>query len=214
MLAMIEINLLPAQYKAVERTAPAVLLTLLGGGILLALSLGGYFFAANSARARVEEKGEYQARLDKARKEAEEVRLIEKRIEEAQGRIDTVLAISQTKVYWAMKIEQLLTIIPSYVWIDALYVREPPDKKGQPGQPIRLELECHARGSSGRVPEFMQVLRSNTNFFHHFSDPDAIKVEERHINREPVQAFTLVLPLKKDFYAPDLGMAAAAAAGR
>ena len=77
-----------------------------------------------------------------------------------------------------------------------------------------MPFASQARGSSGHVPEFMQVLRSNTNFFHHFSDPEQIKVEEKQINREPVQVFTLVLPLRKDFYAPDLGMNVSGQVGR
>lgn len=155
---MIEINLLPPQYRTVERTPLPIFLGLIGGIVLVAVT-GLYLVALTTKTQTLDnEKVRLVGVRDVKAKEVEEIRKIERELQESQGRIDTVLGIAESKLYWAHKLEQMARLLPRYVWIDTL------NFDGQ-----RLSLSCKARGTSlQRYTQLRQDIRNNTNFVYHF----------------------------------------------
>lgn len=187
---MIEINLLPPQYRTVERTPLPVFLGLIGA-ILVVAGLLLYLFKLNTDGRKLEDRrGSLTAVRDDKANQVKEIDKIEAEIKESQGRIDTVLGIAESKVYWAMKLDQLTHALPSYCWVENMSM-----------DGASLKLACKARGTSWqRYTELRQKLRNDTNFMYHF-DPiplSAISI----VNPGPqfmenaVLSFNLTLPLR------------------
>ncbi len=199
MLAMIEINLLPPQYRAVDRTPPAVFLSLIGGIVLLGgaiIMLGVMMKKVTTVGEVLEEKKRVAAEKERA---ANDVRRLEGDIQDAQGRVDAVIRISLSKIPWFIKLDQLSRLIPQGdIWIDKLEVVE-----GKKGVAAELKLTCNARGTSlEKVTSFKETLRTDTNFFYHFADVVVPEVNPRMVDKkyaEPVVlTFNMRLPLKLD----------------
>jgi Tfp pilus assembly protein PilN len=169
---MIEINLLPPQYRAVERTPLPIFLTLVGGLLLVAGSLVALAWATRDARKAEELKGNLTAERNEKKKQAQVVDQLEEEIKEAQGRVDTLLNIAESKIYWAQKLEQLVRSLPASVWIDSLSISQKQPGVGE------VKLVCNARGTGfNKLAELKQSLRGDTNFFYHFSGIEAPTIE-------------------------------------
>jgi Tfp pilus assembly protein PilN len=157
---MIEINLLPPQYRTVERTPLPIFLGLIGGIVLVAVT-GLYLVALTTKTQTLQNEQLRLVAIREAKaKEVEDIRKIERELQESQGRIDTVLGIAESKLYWAHKMEQLARLLPRQVWLDSLNF-----------DGSRLSLACKARGTSlQRYTAFRQDIRNNTNFVYHFDN--------------------------------------------
>ena len=187
---MIEINLLPPQYRTVERTPLPVFLGMIGGLVVVA-ALGLYLIKLNIPTRRLEEQRiQLTGIRDAKAKEVEDIRKIERELQESQGRIDTVLGIAESKVYWAQKLDNLVRILPSYAWIESL------NYDGG-----RLTLTCKARGTGyQKYTELRQKFRNDTNFMYHFDTIPLTAIDvvsPGDIYLEPaVLSFTLSLPIR------------------
>lgn len=191
---MIEINLLPPQYRSVERTPMPVFLGLIGGLAMIGVALGFLGVMIRAAQRAEEEKIQLTQERDRKKVEAAAVDQLQRDIQEAQGRVDTVLGIAESKIYWGMKLDQLVRIIPPTVWIDSLNMQQRPNGG-------ELKLACNARGVGlNRFTEFTQALRSDTNFFYHFdailaSTINVVPTDQKtFIDAEYLQ-FPMTLPL-------------------
>lgn len=187
---MIEINLLPPQYRTVERTPLPVFLGLIAA-ILVIAGAGGYLWKLQIDGRKLQEKKDQLTSIrDTKQKEVDEIKRIEKEIQESQGRIDTVLNIAESKVYWAQKLDQLTHVLPSYAWIESLSY-----------DGGSLKLTCKARGTSWqRYTELRQKLRNDTNFMYHFDPIPLVPISivpPGPIYLEPaVLSFNMTLPMR------------------
>jgi len=189
---MIEINLLPPQYRTVERTPLPVFLGLITG--IVAVAGLGLFVIGLSAKGRALEERRVQraAVHERMKKEVEDVRKLDRELQESQGRIDTVLGIAESKVYWSVKLDQLARLLPSgTVWLEGLTL-----------DPAKLQLVCKARGSSWqRFTDLRQRLRNDTNFDYQFDQIPLTPIEV--VNPGPqytepsVLSFSMTLPLRQ-----------------
>jgi Tfp pilus assembly protein PilN len=192
---MIEINLLPPQYRSVERTPLPVFLSLIGGLVLIGAAFFGLLIMVKSAQRADEERGQLEALRDKKKKEAEAVDQLQRDIQEAEGRVNTVLGIAESKIYWAIKLEQLMRVLPDYVWFDSLSIASRPTGG-------ELRLACNARGTGlERFTSFKQALRTDTNFFYHFDGIEApvinvVKAGKDYFDQEYLQ-FQMSLPVRQ-----------------
>jgi len=193
---MIEINLLPPQYRTVERTPLPVFLGVIGGIVILA-GLGMWYAALLNTKTNLTTTRDAR-RSTKAAKaqEVEEIKKLEKEIADSQGRIDTVLGIAESKVYWGAKLDQLMKIMPNYAWIESLNF-----------DGGKVVLACKARGTSlQRYTELRQRFRNDTNFMYNF-DPipltaiDVVNPGPPYLERA-VLSFSVTLPIRQVEQAP------------
>jgi hypothetical protein len=193
---MIEINLLPPQYRAVERTPLPVFLSVIAGIALIGGAFVGLMFMLKGVQEKRETKDQRIATAEKKSKEAALVDQLKKDIEDAQKRVDTVIGIAESKVYWGLKLFQLTRLIPDNVWLDQLTITQKDDGSGE------LRMLCNSKGTGfDKFTEFKQKLRSDTNFFYHFDSVDApvinvVKAGKEYYDAEYLQ-FTMSLPIKK-----------------
>lgn len=164
---MIEINLLPPQYRTVEQTSWAVVGGLVTMGALLVVSLIFLLALAKTQSRLDEQKGALVAERDKKAKDVEDIKKIELELQASRGRIDTVIAIAEGKIHWSRKLDQLAQTLPKDVWIESL---------GMDGS--KLALTCKARGSGyQRYTNLRQEFRDATNFIYHFGDVRATAID-------------------------------------
>jgi len=169
MLGMIEINLLPQEYRVQERTPLGLFLTIVVG-ICTVGAVGVYEMKLQGDLAEktkqktdlTNQKTEWDA------KKAATVEL-EKKIETAKKRQETIIQISQSKMIWSQKLAQFGKLMDGYkdFWIDRLEL--------QKGGKLRMNFYAMFSEKEGfnRVAEFESSLLNETNFWYHFEKFDA-----------------------------------------
>jgi len=167
---MIEINLLPQEYRVQERTPLGLFLTIVVG-ICTVGAIGVYEINLKKELAAKElEKGRLQQEKERTDKEKENVIKLEKEIDIAKKRQETIIEISQSKIIWSQKLIQFGKIMQEYpdFWIDRLSLQRGGDKGG------KLTLNFYALGNDFRkAAAFRERVINDTNFWYHFEKFDA-----------------------------------------
>jgi hypothetical protein len=171
MLGMIEINLLPQEYRVQERTPLGLLLTvvvgflIVGGVVIYGLELKNQLTKATSENASLTTKKE-AADKDVARLDA-----LNAEIKNAQRRQTAIIDISQSKILWSQKLVQFGRILADYpdFWIDRLSL----ERGGARGNGT-LSCTFYALGGDlRRLASFREKVKNDTNFWYHFDSFDA-----------------------------------------
>lgn len=197
MLGMIEINLLPSEFRPREKTNLPLMVTVaagmavVGGLILFGMNKNSELATLKTDLERKQEK------LDRLNERVKAVNDLENRIAAARARQDTIITISQSKIMWSLKLQQFSQIMGEYqgFWIDQMTLSKSRTKPS-------LRVECSATGSSLRdVAKFRESLKNDPNFFYHFGDLESGQVRITPLpegwNYTERMDFTMTLPLKK-----------------
>ena len=198
MLAMIEVNLLPPEYRPRESTNVSLMVTLIGG---LAV-LGGLVLWLLSLNSQLEEltvKNEVLTRKrDELKVEEAKVDKLKEEIARQKARQETIIEISQSKIMWSQKLEQLANILgqPGYekFWVSNLSLAK--QAKGS-----LLSLKFAGIGNSlSDVAALRDTMKNDANFFYHFTEliNDNIRREplEDYANATEKMNFEIKLPLE------------------
>lgn len=200
MLAMIEINLLPQEYRVGDRTnfpliaTLAVGLVVVGGLLLWLAQLNGQ---VTDAKAKVEELTEREKDL---KIEAEKVKKIEEEIKRQKTRQDTIVSISQSKIMWSLKLVQLSDVMKQFdkFWIQNMTLTRSTRGGGQ------LSFSASATGRDMRdVAKFKDALQNDPNFFYHFEElkSESVQVQNlggKYANATEKMVLNVALPLNLD----------------
>lgn len=209
MLAMIQINLLPQEYRPAEGTNFPLVAALVVG--LAALSLtGGYAMVLNDELTTLEreetELVEKKTQLETKGKEVDEAKA---EIARHTSRQDAIIKISQSKVMWSLKLDQFARIVGSErfsgFWITSLQLT---DARGRQGS---LNMQVSAIGRDlNDVSAFRDALKDDANFFYHFTDLNAPSVQTQtlspgqYLNATSTMSFRMTLPVRQ-FQAQETG---------
>lgn len=197
MLAMIEINLLPQEYRVGDRTNLPLIATLFVGLIVvggLLLWLAKLNSQVTDAQAKVEELTEREKDL---KIEAEKVKKIEEEIKRQKTRQDTIVDISTSKIMWSLKLVQLSDLMKNFdkFWIQDLMLTKSSRGGGQ------LAFSASATGRDMRdVAKFKEALQADPNFFYHFEElkSDTTQVQDlggKYANASEKMVLNVTLPL-------------------
>jgi len=169
MLGMIEINLLPQEYRVQERTPLGLFLTIIVG-ICTVGAIGVYEINLKKELAAKQlENQRLHAEADRTDKEKEAVVKLEREIDVARKRQETIIEISQSKIIWSQKLIQFGKIMAEYpdFWIDRLSLQRGGDK-------AKLTLNFYALGNDLRKEaNFQDRIINDTNFWYHFDKFEA-----------------------------------------
>lgn len=197
MLAMIEINLLPQEYRVGDRTNLPLIATLFVGLVVvggLLLWLAKLNSQVTDAQATVEELTEREKDL---KIEADKVKKIEEEIKRQKTRQDTIVDISTSKIMWSLKLVQLSDLMKQYdkFWIQNLTLTRSGRGGGQ------LSFSASATGRDMRdVAKFKEAIKTDPNFFYHFSElkSEATQVQSlgaRYANASEKMVMQVSMPL-------------------
>lgn len=170
MLAMIEVNLLPAEYRPRETTNVPFMATLVVGFLVIG-GLFLYWMKAETELTELKRKNEDLTRKqEELKREADKVDKLKEEIERQKSRQQTIIEISQSKVMWSMKLEQLSGLMFEYknFWVQSLGLT----KTG--GRASVLTMRCSAANSTlNDIARFRDSLQNDPNFWYHFARLDS-----------------------------------------
>jgi len=171
MLGMIEINLLPQEYRIQERTPLGLFLTIVVG-ICTVGAIGVYEINLKKELAAKQlENTRLTAEEQRTAKEKAAVVELENKIQVAKKRQETIIEISQSKIIWSQKLIQFGKIMAEYpdFWIDRLTLQ-----RGGGTSPGKLTMNFYALGNDIRkAASFQERVVNDTNFWYHFASFDA-----------------------------------------
>ncbi len=195
MLAMIEVNLLPVEFRPREKTNLPLIMTIAAGllvcgvVVLIGLNLSNELAELNQRHRDLTEK---KTALEQ---EVKEVRGLKEEIARAKARQTTIIEISQSKIMWSLKLQQFSHLINDFpgFWVQRLTLNK--SAKGS-----SLVMTTSATGSSLReVARFRDALLNDPNFFYHFSGLESDQVVITPLpagyNYAEKMDFTVTLPL-------------------
>lgn len=166
MLGMIEINLLPPEYRVQERTPLGLFLTIVAGICVVGgLCLWGIQVnkELNSGREEKERLLKEKEKWEARKKEAEDLKA---QIDTAKKRQGTIIEISQSKMMWSQKLCQLGRILTEYpqFWIDQISVDR---TRGINTNFFAVSDDLN------KIAEFREAVQSDSTFWYHFKDFEA-----------------------------------------
>ena len=199
MLAMIEINLLPPEYRPREKTNLPVLAAM-AVGMLLAGAAGMTAFKLSGEVSTLEgQKKEREGQKAELEVKAREVDKLTTEIQRQKSRQDMIIGISQSKVMWSLKLAQFSEIIQGYpaFWINSLTLTRGAAK----GNAGLLTMAVSCTGNDFReVARFRDSLKNDPNFYYHFSGLESydVRIEDlagQYVNANDRMVFQIRLPL-------------------
>ncbi len=170
MLGMIEINLLPQEYRVQERTPMGFILTVVIGICVFGSIVIYGFNLRNQLSAEVDRNRELTQKKADAQAIADKVDKTQQEIDKAKKRLNTIIEISQTKIVWSLKLVQFGKVLAEYpsFWIDRISL-----ERGGGGGNGLLSVNFYALGDDlANVARFRERFKNDTNFWYHFEKLD------------------------------------------
>jgi Tfp pilus assembly protein PilN len=168
---MIKVNLLPLEYRKVERTPVLRFVTIVCGVLLSASAIGAFLYVHFGMLVKVESKRvEFEEQYHTKKIMADRSLALEKEAREYKKRRGTIEKIGQNRLLWSRKLDELSDVIHNkgdtkrhLVWLNSVRTLAP--GKGQSGG-------IYIKGYSGgteihRLSDFHLDLK-NSEFFQDF----------------------------------------------
>jgi Tfp pilus assembly protein PilN len=163
---MIEINLLPDEYRRPDGTPVPMVLTIVMGVIVVG-SLTAWLVILAQTRQNLRQTKDDKTELASGWKiRAAKVDAIVKEINAMKKRQQTIMEISRSKIMWSQKLFQLSQIFSKYnkFWVQTISMN-------QVGLSGNMTLSCFALGNEvGEVSDFRTYMEKDETFFYHFKD--------------------------------------------
>lgn len=198
MLAMIEVNLLPPEYRPRESTNVSLMVTLVGG---LAV-LGGLVLWWLSLNSQLDELTLQNEALTRKRDDlkVEEVKVdkLKEEIARQKARQETIIEISQSKVMWSQKLDQLSNILATSGY-EKFWVGKMTLAKSTKGAILTLSFSGIGNSLSD-VASLRDTMKNDANFFYHFTELQNSQVKrvsiDGYANATEKMDFEIKLPLE------------------
>jgi len=203
---MIRINLLPAELRAAERTPFAKMLLIIGGTVIVALSIIMLAFVHLIwLPSAVNLREQRDVTRDKVETRALDNDKLRSQINGFEHRRKTIKNIFAGRILWAKKLDQICDLFPEDVWLDRMELRAARTAaKGQDAEGPTLTLSCHVVGNDeSRIADFLRTIKQNTSASEDFYD-DFLYVERpgwksehfKDFKEQTAFAFKLILHMK------------------
>jgi len=199
---MIRINLLPEEYRRKSNTPVRVLAAVCAGVSVNALVAAWYGWLAFGVGAELEsEAAVLKTELDGLAPQVSYFRSLDAEKRRFAGREETLQGITQTRINWTAKIDQLVTIVNNggegqrhFVWLDDLNIQQSADARAKSAGSLR------AQGHSGsehfsQVANFLDDIEDPT-FLKEFLPPAPPEGTQAQVDRELEPSVVWNFPLK------------------
>ncbi|RKY15975.1 MAG: hypothetical protein DRP63_06210 [Planctomycetota bacterium] len=204
---MIRINLLPPEYRKVERTPIGFFVAFLIAVVLAFLGILYTLFMhiqLKNSEEKVQQKREMVENLKKQVQDLDELR---KQVREFSRRQRIIMTIRAMRIYWSRKLSLLGNMTPPNIWLTKADMKQedPVEKKEELARKRNggtLEVTGFCRGTEYKpVADYRELLKRNRLFFYDFfrvSPPgfDRVKLQNVDpVDRDAIK-FTMTLELK------------------
>jgi hypothetical protein len=180
---MIKVNLLPAEYRKVERTPILRFVTIVCGVVLSASAICAFLYVHfGHLEEVVSDRQKLEDAYHTKKVEADKSKALAQEAQEYKARRETIEKIGQSRLLWSRKVDELCDIIHNkgdterhLVWLsDMRTLRASIPRKGQkgPASPGGLYIKGFSGGSEiHRLSDF-HLDTKNSEFFEDFSTID------------------------------------------
>lgn len=163
---MIQINLLPKELRKAEPTPwPKLLALLISLIVILSAGLLMIYYRFNVLPQVLEERRIAEEEKTGLQKRAQEADELDDRIKNHELHEKTILEIRQTRWLWSKKLDQIVDIIPEYIQITSLDIKES-KSAGKSSKDVKgptIEMACLSEGSNERnLADFRRKIISST----------------------------------------------------
>jgi len=188
---MIEINLLPNDQKAKQKKvldlkkipilpiAVGVIGSLIIVHIVLIVTIRINKIALTKVKKQWEEISPKKTMMD----------ALKKRVAGINAKIGAIEGLTEKRILWAKKLNDLSDLMPSNIWISNLSY----DKSGQMPS---LILDGFAAGTTGEgatyVARFIKAMKNNNDFFKDFRDIELGSMRRSLIDKDEVMNFKII----------------------
>jgi Tfp pilus assembly protein PilN len=180
---MIKVNLLPPEYRKVERTPVLRFVTILCGVVLSASAIGAFLYVHFGTLVNVvSEKDKLQETYKVLARDEDRSRDLAKEAAEYKKRRQTIEEIGKNRILWSQKLDELCDIIQNkgdtkrhLVWLNQIHTISP--GKGSAGG---LDIRGLSGGSElHKLSDFHLDIKKSEFFqdFQSIDDPEGSVVE-------------------------------------
>ncbi|MCO5170757.1 MAG: hypothetical protein M9894_30890 [Planctomycetes bacterium] len=178
---MIEINLLPQEYRPRDSTNVPLMLTALGG-IVLVCGLMFYLVSVqNELRDLEHAVDDLTKKKADLELQAKKVDALKEEIERQKSRQETIIEISQSKVMWSQKLEQFARVMGSHrnFWVNQLNLTKTA-AGGSGGSTFSMRVSG-LHYDLNEVAKLRDALQNDQNFFYHFTELQSYSVSRASV---------------------------------
>ena len=156
---MIDIDLLPEEYRRPEMTPLPRRLVIFIGTALVSICLFVLIWLHLILLPRL--RNERDDWVNRERQMAKAVQRYDELMAEISGfnqRKQTIEQIWQIRILWAQKFDQLCDLVPPYIWFKSISLQEP--LMGRKDVGGKLILDCRSQGpDANHFAEFMRIVK-------------------------------------------------------
>jgi len=204
---MIRINLLPPEYRKVERTPIGFFIVFLIAVIVAFLGVLYTLFMHLQLKSSQQKLADKQKVVETLKKEVEDLDALRNQVREFSRRHRIIMTIRAMRIYWSRKLSMLGNLTPKNIWLTSVKMEQKdPVKKKEEIAGVRnggtLDVEGYCRGTEYKpVANYRESLKNHRLFFYDFfqiSPPEFVRVELQKVeptDREAVK-FKMSLELK------------------
>lgn len=202
---MIKVNLLPPEYRKVDGTPVARLVTTIAGVIAVTAAAGywGWFHMAVLAQAK-EDREQQEVELSALKAQAERSKALLGEFKEYQRRRETIEKIGSSRILWSRKLDEFADLIHNkgdtkrhLVWLSSIRTQN----GRSPGSPVALVFHGWSGGDYNKLSVFNADIKKSEDFFPDFVSVDPPEGKETSFDDDALPSkafdFTFGLDLKQ-----------------
>ncbi|NOZ23613.1 MAG: hypothetical protein GXP25_21260 [Planctomycetes bacterium] len=193
---MIQINLLPKELRRSEPTPWPKLLALLASLIvILSVGLIMIYYRFNVLPTVLLERDSTKEEMQGLQERAKEADELEKEIKDFEMREKTILEIRRDRWLWAKKLDQIVDIVPAYIQLESLSVKETQGRRRNQDMGPTIEMDCLSKSADERnIAKFRRRI-INSPLWEDINDMPEWPYALEYVDDKPVLKFKAVLVL-------------------
>lgn len=171
---MIHINLLPPEYRKVERTPIGFFIFFLISVVLAFLGILYTLFMQAQLKSNRQKLKEKEQLVNRLKKEVGDLEALRNQVREFSRRHRIIMTIRTMRIYWSRKLSLLGNLTPKNIWLTSITMeQDDPVEKKEDLQKKRnggtLEMEGYCKGTEYKpVANYRECLKNNRLFFYDF----------------------------------------------
>lgn len=186
---MIRINLLPPEYRVVEKTPIGLFAVFLVLVIIACLAGVVYAYLFIDMKTREDRLKKVKGEKNILQKEVAQIDELRQKLTEYSRRQHVIMDIRSGRIYWSRKLDLLAQMTPKNIWFSSLEMEQkPPVESGQSKQDGGyLSISCNLKGTSWEeYTNYRVTIQRNRIFYSDFAYTEPPNFQRTRWNKDVV----------------------------
>jgi|GEM_PF-2109580 Tfp pilus assembly protein PilN len=172
---MIRINLLPAEYRKIEKTPIGMFVAFLVTVVIACLSVIVFAYIYIDVKSSQDTLKRAQKEKDELLKEVAQIEDLRSKLQEYSRRQYVIMAIRSGRIYWSRKLDLLAELTPKNIWFTSLSMEQKPPMSAQDAMAPNadggyLTFSGHLRGTRyDDLADYRTTIQRNRIFYSDFA---------------------------------------------